>query len=310
MPRCRRLKPLFCRPLTGVMSVVSQDPVKVAGTFALARGRLQLHLDTHALAIPLLPDVAVRVVRIGTAKTANAQLLADIIAADATLAKYVLRIVACPAKRAAIPIVSLQHAVAWLGIDEVANIAFTLALQGKLLHVKGQHRRARRLWRHSLASALWARQLAHRLSRDTGTSYLCGLLHNIGKVVILGTIYDAIEQHGIALSGEDYDRLIEHCHRDIGAAVVDAWSLPAPVPLVLTYWEDCAAAGDLRWQASVVNLAHKLADHTLHEPCMLKRDELMSDAAYRDLGFSRKDGDEIFESGRALIEELDRYLSP
>ena len=292
------------------MSVVSQDPVEVADTFELARGRLQLHLDQHALAIPLLPDVAVRVVRIGTAKTANAQLLADIISADATLAMYVLRIVASPAKRAATPIASLQHAVAWLGIDEVANIAFTLALQGKLLHVKGQHRRARRLWRHSLASALWARQLAHRLSRDTGTSYLCGLLHNIGKVVTLGTIYDAIERDGIPLCGEDYDRLIEHCYRDIGAAVVAAWSLPEPVPQVLTHWEDYAAAGDLQWQANVVNLAHKLADHTLHEPCMLKRDELMADAAYRDLGFMHKDGEAIFELGRELNEELDRYLSP
>ena len=28
--------------------------------------------------------------------------------------------------------------VAWLGLDEVANIAFTLALQGKMLDVKGQ----------------------------------------------------------------------------------------------------------------------------------------------------------------------------
>jgi HD-like signal output (HDOD) protein len=290
------------------MSFVSQDPVEVADTFALARARLQRHLDTQALAIPLLPDVAVRVVRIGTAKTANAQLLADIIAADATLAMYVLRIVASPAKRAATPIVSLQHAVAWLGIDEVANIAFTLALQGKLLHVKGQHRRARRLWRHSLASALWARQLAHRLCRDTGTSYLCGLLHNIGKVVTLGTINDAIDD--MQLASDDYDRLIEHCYRDIGSAVLSAWSLPPPVPLVLAHWEDYAAAGDLQWQANVVNLAHKLADHPLHEPCMLKRDDLMADAAYRDLGFTRKDGEAIFDLGRELNAELDRYLSP
>lgn len=292
------------------MAHVSHDPVEAADSLELARIRLQQHLADQPLAIPLLPDVAVRVVRTGTAKTANAHLLADIIAADATLAMYVLRIVASPAKRAATPIVSLQHAVAWLGIDEVANIAFTLALQGKLLHVKGQHRRARRLWRHSLASALWARQLAHRLSRETGTSYLCGLLHNIGKIVTLGTIYDAVERGGMPLSGEDYDRLIEHFYRDIGHAVVAAWSLPEPVPLVLAHWEDYAEAGELQWQANVVNLAHKLADHTLHEPCMLKRDELMADAAYRDLGFRRKDGEALFDSGREINEELDRYLSP
>jgi hypothetical protein len=64
----------------------------------------------------------------------------DIINADPALTMYVLRVAASAAKRPATPIVSLQHAVAWLGFDEVANIAFTLALQGKMLDVKGQQR--------------------------------------------------------------------------------------------------------------------------------------------------------------------------
>jgi hypothetical protein len=64
---------------------------------------------------------------------------------------YVLRVAASAAKRPASPIVSLRHAVAWLGFDEVANIAFTLALQGKMLDVRGQQHKARRLWRHSSA---------------------------------------------------------------------------------------------------------------------------------------------------------------
>ncbi len=55
-----------------------------------------------------------------------------------------------------------------------------------MLDVKGQQHKARRLWRHSLASALWSRQLAHMLARETDMCYLCGLLHNVGKVVTLG----------------------------------------------------------------------------------------------------------------------------
>ena len=101
----------------------------------------------------------------GTRDSINAQQLSDIIASDPTLTMYVLRIAASAANRAVTPITSLPHAVAWLGFDEVANIAFTLALQGRMLDVPGQQRKARRLWRHSLASALWSRQVA--LARAT-----------------------------------------------------------------------------------------------------------------------------------------------
>ena len=85
------------------------------------------------------------------------------------------------------------------------------------------------MWRHSLASALWSRQLAHMLARETGLCYLCGLLHNIGKVVTLSAVHELAQRAGKKLTGEDYDRLIETFHRHVGARVVTAWALPPPV---------------------------------------------------------------------------------
>ena len=189
---------------------------------------------------------------------------------------YVLRIARSAAKRPASPIVSLPHAVAWLGFDEVANIAFTLALQGKMLDVKGQQHKARRLWRHSLASALWSRQLAHMLAQETGMCYLCGLLHNIGKVVTLGAVHELAQRAGKKLAGEEYDRLIETFHRHIGARVVTAWALPSPVLTVTSQWEAYAAAGAARFESNVVNVAHTLADFTLLDSTPLARDLLVT----------------------------------
>ena len=226
---------------------------------------LERYLACDELAIPLLPDVAVRVVHNGK-NNGNAQMLADIIDADPALTMYVLRIAASAAKRPASPITSLQHAVAWLGLDEVANIAFTLALQAKMLDVKGQQRKARRLWRHSLASALWSRQLAHMLARETGLCYLSGLLHNIGKVVTLGAVHEVAQRAAQNLSSHEYDCLIEMFNRDVGNRVLSAWSLPPPVPSVIARWEAYRKAGEVQWESNVVNVAHKLADFTLHEP--------------------------------------------
>jgi HD-like signal output (HDOD) protein len=273
-------------------------------------GLLERYLASDELAVPMLPEVAVRVVRALPNDSVNAGQLADIINADPALTMYVLRVAASAAKRPALPIVSLPHAVAWLGFDEVANIAFTLALQGKMLDVKGQQHKARRLWRHSLASALWSRQLAHMLAREAGMCYLCGLVHNIGKVVTLGAVHDLAERAGKKLAGEDYDRLIETFHRHIGARVVTAWALPSPVLTVTSQWEAYAAAGPARFESNVVNVAHALADFTLLDATPLARDLLVANAAYRDLGLRPEDADPLFGAAAAISAELDRYLAP
>ena len=283
-------------------------PEEMLDGFAQVANGVQHHLEGNELVIPLLPDVAVRVVKSG--RQADARGLAAIISADAALTMHVLRIAVSAAKRPAQRIVSLQHALAWLGIDEVANIAFTLALQGKMLDVKGQQRKARRLWRHSLASALWARQLAHMLNVDTGICYLCGLLHNIGRVVTLGAAHDIAQRQRSRLRGDEYDRLVDLFQHDVGVQVVNSWALPEPVPSVIAGWQDYTAAGPVQREGNIVNMAHLLADFTLHEASMLKRDELVKAEPYRDLGLKFNDADTLFEFAAPIDAELDRYLSP
>jgi HD-like signal output (HDOD) protein len=293
----------------GVPQLATKSQSKLEDLEAI-RGLVEEHIARNELVIPSLPSVALRVVRSGTKNSADAHLLADIIHADPTLAKYVLSIASSAAKRPTMPITTLQHAIAWLGFDDVANIAFTLALQGKMLHVEGQHRKARRLWRHSLASALWARHLSGMQGRETGLCYLCGLLHNIGRAVVLGAIHEVAERAGRHLAGNEYDCLIDIFQREVGARVVFAWALPAPVPAVVAHWDSYASAGAVSWESNVINVAHKLADFTLHEPGMLTRQLLVQDPAYRDLGLAAQDAEPLFDSCAHINAELDRYLSP
>ena len=300
----------------------------------IVHGLLEEHLARGDFAVPMLPEVAVKVVRTGSRDCINAQQLSDIIASDPTLTMYVLRIAASAANRAATPIASLPHAVAWLGFDEVANIAFTLALQGRMLDVPGQQRKARRLWRHALASALWSRQLALRVAREAGLSYLCGLLHNIGKAVTLGAAHDLARQSSVTLSGEDYDRLVATFHREVTARVVKAWQLPPAILTVVTRWEAenadavCTGAaqadggytgaartaaalpGDVQVECDIVNVAHRLADGTLLEPTHLSRELLVREPAYRNLRLSPEESIPLFDSAVDITAELDRYLAP
>jgi HD-like signal output (HDOD) protein len=272
-------------------------------------GLLERCLVRDELDVPLLPEVALRVMRMGN-ESANARQLSDIINADPALTMCVLRIAASAARRPLTPIVSLQHAVAWLGFSEVANIAFALALQGKMLDVPGQQHIARRLWRHSLASALWSRHLARMLAQESGLSYLCGLLHNIGKVVTLGAVHELARRSAKKLESAEYERLIETFHRYIGARVVTVWQLPPTVLSVTTLWENYASAGSVRLQSTIVYVADRLSDYTLLGPTPASKDLLLAEPAYQDLGLAKEDGIRLFDSAGDIAAELDHYLAP
>jgi len=272
----------------------------------LVRSLLAQSLERGTFVVPRLPEAAVRIVELR--EDANAQQLSEVIKGDPALTMYVLRIAASAPNRPTMPIVSLTHAVAWLGLDEVANMAFTLALQPKMLDVPGHQRKARRLWRHSLASALWSRQLALAVEREPGLCYLCGLLHDIGKAVTLREAHELARRSGTLLESADYDRIVDEFHREVAACVVTTWGMPEPIVAVATRWEANAGVG--RFECSIVNAARSLADCTAQGARLPTLQRLTEDAAFCELGLRAEAAASILECDRAVNAELDRYLSP
>jgi HD-like signal output (HDOD) protein len=288
------------------MRIPSQNP-DLDG-FETVRALLERHLAQGTFPVPELPEIAVRIVE--SRESANAHQLADVIKSDRALTMYVLRIAASAPNRAVMPIVSLQHAVAWLGLDEVANMAFTLALQAKMLDVRGHQRMARRLWRHSLASALWSRQLALQLERETGLCYLCGLLHDIGKAVTLRASCDLAGLAARNLSSMQYHRLLEEFHRGVAACVVVRWQLPEPILAVATRWGAASAGAAARVECGIVDVARRLADSTVEGSALPTHDELAGSASFRNLGLDSQQAGLLLKSSADIVAELDRYLSP
>jgi HD-like signal output (HDOD) protein len=283
-------------------------PRQTSGDFDLVHGLLERSLAHGTFLVPTLPEVAVRIVE--SRESANAHQLADVIKADRALTMYVLRIAASAPNRAVMPIVSLQHAVAWLGLDEVANMAFTLALQAKMLDVRGHQSKARKLWRHSLASALWSRQLAIILERETGLCYLCGLLHDIGKAVTLRAAHELARLSAASLSSAQYDRLLETFHRDVAQCVVTRWQLPAPIVAVVTRWGAEPQVEGAPLECSIVDVARRLADSTAHGEALPTPELLSQDRSFRQLGLPPAEVAPLLQSAGDINAELDRYLSP
>lgn len=269
---------------------------------------LELRLAEGSPPIPVLPEVAVRVMRLGTDPHANAEKLAELIRVDVALSAALLRVANGVTRRPVEPIRSLQQAIAWLGLDETANLAFTLVVQGRLLNIPGQNQAVRRLWRHALASALWSKLLAQRVAYDPGMCYLCGLLHEIGRPVALAVAHDLATRAQLPLTPPQYARLVETFFRPLGALAAEAWKLPVPVAGTMAQWEAYAAAGDLRIECNIVALAHRLADQTLGAAPSLSQELLSTEPVYLDLGLGSPDAVVLAESAGAVGTEVSLYF--
>jgi len=108
----------------------------------------------------------------------------DLIKADAALTSELLRIVNSPVYGFSSRISSLQNAITLLGFQTVRSFALTVSMKG-FLHTALRIDLLRRIWRHSLASALLCDEISKVCSANIGRddrAYTGGLLHNIGSL--------------------------------------------------------------------------------------------------------------------------------
>ena len=269
---------------------------------------IEQQLVAGAPVLPMLPEIAVRVMRLSADRTANAQRLAALVKADLALSAALLRVANGVTRRPLEPIRSLQQAVAWLGLDETANLAFSLVVQGRLLNIPGQNQAVRRQWRHALESALWARQLAQRVAYDPNLCYLCGLLHEVGKPLVLAVAHQLATGAHLQLNPAQYARLVETFWRPMGGAAAAAWSLPVAVAGTMAQWEAYGAAGDLRIECNIVALAHRLADHTLDGATGTAHELLATEPVYLDLGLEAADAMSLASAAGAVSTDVAAFF--
>lgn len=231
--------------------------------FEAFSGHLSERLLSGAITIPMLPEVAARVVAAAGDPETSARDMARIIYADSALAAHVMRVVTSAAYRPSQPIQTLHHAISWLGMGEVCELAFTAAVKAKLLNVPRQRARAERLWATAVGSAAWARAIADVCGRGSEAMYLAGLMHEIGTPVCLQACVDLSDELSIRLDEPTLDRLVARFKVEVGERVAAQWELPPTVAAVIGHWATWPVAGDFRDQCAITYLSHQLAEHTL-----------------------------------------------
>jgi len=179
--------------------------------------------------VPVLPE-AVNAILLETSRTDwSAPKVIACLKRDPTLAAHLLRVANSPAFRGAAEVVSLQQAVARLGGSHLRQLAVVIACEGRLFQVPGFVDEVRAVFRHSLACALFGREIARARRANVEDAFLAGLLHDVGWPVLLQTVLDLGRALNVVVPHDEALDAADMAHPQVAHHVAEAWKLPVRV---------------------------------------------------------------------------------
>jgi HD-like signal output (HDOD) protein len=124
--------------------------------------------------------------------------IADVISRDLSLTARLLRLVNSVFGGLTVEITSIEEAIFFLGLRQIRQMAMTTRIIQEMEAFSDDNIEVdwKSLWRHSIGTAILTREI---LSMTCGimeddTYYICGLLHDIGKLVMLHVYPRELEQ--------------------------------------------------------------------------------------------------------------------
>jgi putative nucleotidyltransferase with HDIG domain len=212
---------------------VAQSRTAEGAVPAAVRSELEAKLNAGALELPLLPGVAMDITSAAAREDADARSLAEMLKRDASLSAHVLRIVNSPVYSPRAQIVSLQQAVARVGAVKIREISLVIACRTGVFKAKGYEREIDEVFRHSIATALFAQEIARHTRNNVEDAFLCGLLHDVGRPVLLQALVTLLRDARVNAERAAVLELVHELHESAGAALAKAWKLPDTVATAL-----------------------------------------------------------------------------
>ncbi|HEC74079.1 MAG TPA: HDOD domain-containing protein [Methylophaga aminisulfidivorans] len=179
--------------------------------------------------VPMLPVTANKALSMANDPNSNASDMAKLIESDPALAGHVMRIANSAAYTPMSNLVSLQQAIARLGMGIISEIALTAVIGAKLFNTPGYESYVEKQWRHALATSLWAKEIARQSRANVEVAFLTGLLHSIGRPAIIQTVLDHSAKYDWAIEPMTLHDIEDHFYLAVTTMVVTRWEMPTLV---------------------------------------------------------------------------------
>ncbi|HEY0710025.1 MAG TPA: HDOD domain-containing protein [Polyangia bacterium] len=183
------------------------------------------------------PAVVQRVMAYVSRPDFDVRKLETMIEEDPALAAKVLRVANSAAFAGSQPVPSIREAAVRLGARQISDVAASIAAMAMFKDLTGVGRTVRD---HMVTTAMLVRVLGSRKERASSSGYLTGLLHDMGKLLLLQTEDEAYEATLAKVTAKDEvhvreRELLGFDHAVLGGHVLKMWGLPDPIPRVVAW---------------------------------------------------------------------------
>lgn len=265
---------------------------------------IKQQLSSGNIEVPLLPEVASRVIALSQDSESEISDLAQLVQSDPSLAAHVMRIANSAAYTPNASLVSLQQAITRLGMNLICDIAVAASISTRMFKAPGYEGRINHIWKHALATALWAKEIARTCRLNVEATFLCGLLHSIGRPVTIQAACDITKRNAASLNEEDAQALEDILNIEVGSCVLKSWEMPIIICEALQHLNDYHAAPHAVEQTMIVNASAQFATHMLDSE-QLSRDDLIALEVLADLNLYQDEVEKLLEKRDDIVSSME-----
>jgi len=207
-------------------------------------------IETGRIDLPPTPDLMEKLNRISQDDSIPIKEIGKVIMADQILTSKILKVVNSPFYNLAGEITSLSRAISIIGLSSVKSIATAHALSQMS---PSNQQKIRPVLQHSLLTAFIAKIFAPLMQLNAEEVFVCGILHDIGKTVMINFLenYDIDASH--------YDSIIKTFHTDIGYQVTKSWKFSTVVQETVHFHHSPSLTKKHPRQVLLIHLADRIA---------------------------------------------------
>jgi len=242
--------------------------------------------DSSDSAVPMLPALAADVIDLAMDPDIGIARLARVIVKDQALSTQVLRLANSAYCAPMQDVTTVNDAIVRMGTGPVRNVVLALCVTSRLQGAYVNGPQGQDLMDHAIGTAYLARLVAERVGVDPDEAFMCGLLHDLGKLLLLKLARDFLKIGAPTPSTQEMDTVCRDRHPEIGARLLRQWQLPEALENPVRYHHDPAAASAAHNQgAAVAYMANRLS-HRYGFGCPREDAELLEDPICTRLGLN------------------------
>jgi putative nucleotidyltransferase with HDIG domain len=213
--------------------------------------------------LPALPSIVLDLIHSLGRENVDVTALAEKMSRDQALAAKMLRLANSSFYGLAGKVKTVKQAIVVLGFDSARALAVASKVIGSIQSDGGRPADVADFWRHSIATALCAKNLARQAGIDPDAAFIAGLLHDIGRLV-LATRFPAeyakvqadCERHDMPVDAAEL-RVFGLDHQRAGQMLAEAWKFPPLIQRAIGQ-HHAPASADLGDLPGVVHAANAM----------------------------------------------------